>query len=92
MESFKEDKQIKSKNSVWHYFELTEDNIKKCENLIKCIGGSTSGLHVDLKRKHMNLLKREQATSPCSSVEISEVAKRTNKSFGIIKYFSNTSK
>ena len=26
----------------------------------------------------------------CSSVVISEVAKRTNKSFGIMRYFSNT--
>ena len=54
MESFKGDKQIKSKNSVWHYFERTQDknagicNIKKCGNLIKCNGGSTSGLHAHL--------------------------------------------
>ena len=35
-------------------------NIKKCGNLIKCNGGSTSSLHAHLKRKHnINLLKRE---------------------------------
>jgi hypothetical protein len=54
-----------NKESVWHYY-LKEVNgfsakckDKKCQAVLKTVGGSTSGLHTHLKSKHdVDLLKK----------------------------------
>uniref|UniRef100_A0A2A4J3N7 BED-type domain-containing protein n=2 Tax=Heliothis virescens TaxID=7102 RepID=A0A2A4J3N7_HELVI len=44
------------KTSVWHYFLRARDKVsakcKKCQKILKCVGGSTSGLQKHLKNVH----------------------------------------
>lgn len=64
---FSEHRKGNDEASVWHHF-LTEKSgqlakCKKCSKEIKCVGGSTSGLHTHLKTIHGINLKRKCDTS-----------------------------
>lgn len=52
------------RKSVWHYFlqggDSAKCNIATCGKVLKCVGGSTKGLHIHLASKHsINLLRKE---------------------------------
>lgn len=50
--------------SVWHYFLRAQDKIsakcKKCQKILKCAGGSTSGLQKHFKNVHHTNLSAEK--------------------------------
>jgi hypothetical protein len=63
------------KKSVWHYFlqglNSAKCNIATCGKVIKCVGGSTKGLHTHLASKHdIDLLRKESVAD--TSVETTE--------------------
>jgi len=63
------------KKSVWHYFlqglNSAKCNIATCGKVIKCVGGSTKGLHTHLASKHdIDLLRKESVAY--TSVETTE--------------------
>lgn len=60
------------RKSVWHYFlqggDSAKCNIATCGKVLKCVGGSTKGLHIHLASKHsINLLRKESVAD--SSVD-----------------------
>ena len=76
-------------NKLWNHFLRTKAGdsaiCNVCKKNIKCSGGSTSGLHNHLIRKHnINLLKRvkhdDDAGANCSYISTTSV---TNDSFSL---------
>lgn len=76
------------KNSPWQYFDRKNDAgiCKKCSTTIKAAGGSTSGLHYHLERRHgIKLLKRKITENNESSNNVS--SSKRNSDMSIISYF-----
>lgn len=83
------------KTSVWHYFLRAQDKLsakcKKCQKILKCAGGSTSGLQKHLKNIHQISLSAEKenfanqtsvganTTNPIPSTSTEGVPKKKTK-------------